>query len=136
MDFPSDRRQWKRVPAGFDVMYRIGEESGVASAIDLSTGGLFVAISTPPRIGDRSYLTFILPGEQPAAAIKAIGEVVRIVSARAGQAGGFGISIVAMPMEARRAIATYIEHASALSMVDATIDDLTGGIIQVEPDKK
>lgn len=136
MDFPSDRRQWKRVPAGFDVMFRIGEQSGVAAAFDISTGGIFVAVAAPPRIGERVYLTFILPGEQPSAAIKAIGEVVRTVAARPGQPGGFGVSIVALPMDSRRAIADYIEKASALTLDDATVDELAGGVIQVEPDAK
>ena len=136
MDFPSDKRQWKRVPAGFDVMYRVGEESGVATAIDISTGGIFVAIAAPPRIGERVYLTFMIPGEKPSVPIKAIGEVKRTVSARAGQPGGFGVSIVAMPVDSRRALAAYIEHASTLSLDEADVDGLEGGIIQVEPDKK
>ena len=136
MDFPSDRRKWKRIPAGFDVMFRIGEQSGVATAFDVSTGGIFVEVAQPPRIGERIYLTFILPGNEPAVPIKAIGEVVRTVAPRTGQPGGFGVSIVALPMDSRQALNAYIERASVLTLDDAAVDALAGGVIQVETDSK
>jgi Tfp pilus assembly protein PilZ len=136
VDFHANRRKWKRVPAGFDVMYRIGEQSGVATAIDISTGGVFVAVETPPRIGERVYLTFVLPGEKPAAAVKVIGEVVRTTAASPRHPCGFGVHIVAAPMEARLAINGFIDRASDLNAEDIDVGTLKGEIIQIEPDEK
>ncbi|MBI5525572.1 MAG: PilZ domain-containing protein [Deltaproteobacteria bacterium] len=132
----AERRKWKRVPAGFDVSYRIGEQSGVAEAMDISTGGLFVVVDPPPRIGDRVYLTFLLPGDEPTTAIRAIGEVVRTVAPAASRQGGCGVSIVAMPLEAKRVLAEFIERASVVTLEHADLGGLNGTILEIEAKTK
>jgi c-di-GMP-binding flagellar brake protein YcgR len=136
VDFSTERRKWKRVPAGFDVSYRIGEQSGVAAAIDISTGGLFVVVDPPPRIGDRVHLTFLLPGEEPTAAIRAIGEVVRTVAPSKSRQGGCGVSIVAMSQDAKRALSGFIERASVVKLEPADLGGLDGTILEIEAKTK
>lgn len=136
MSRDAERRKWKRVPAGFDVSYRVGEQNGVAAAIDVSTGGLFIGVDPPPRIGERVYLTFLLPGDEPTAAIRAIGEVVRSVAPAQSRQSGCGVSIVAMNHEAKKAIHDFIERASVVTLESADLAGLNGTILEIEAKTK
>jgi Tfp pilus assembly protein PilZ len=131
------RRRWKRVQAGFDVMYRIGDQNGVAAAVDISGGGIFVNVEKPPRVGDSVYLTFVLPGVAESSAVKVIGEVVRTVPpGTRGLRPGFGVSFVALQQEGRKSISDFVQRAATARLEDAELGDAPGEIIEIEPDEK
>ena len=130
------RRKWKRVPAGFDVTYRIEEQCGVASAIDVSSGGIFVGLDSPPRVGDRVYLTFTLPGVSACGPVRVIGEVIRTVPPGTKNQPGFGVSFIATQPDSRKALGDFIRGASLIKLDDADLRDIGGEIIEVEPRRK
>ncbi|MCZ6688239.1 MAG: PilZ domain-containing protein [Planctomycetota bacterium] len=101
-----EKRKHKRVSLVFPLRICIAEIEQIAcrEAVDLSEGGLFVRMTTPPRIGARVNLEFSLPtSDKP---VQAEGRVVRAISKQSkdGTPPGVGIQFYMLGNEARETI--------------------------------
>ncbi len=104
----SEKRQHRRAPTAISVDYKIGDSTGRCIGTDISQNGIFLNISSPPEIGSRIYLSFILPGYSKLPPLKIVGKVVRIVRAGEGQIPGVGVEFDIIYAESRETIRSFI----------------------------
>lgn len=127
-----EKRRCKRIPVGFQVKYTIGDRSGVAQAIDLSSGGIFINLKGSPQIGEKVYLSFILPGTTAKEQIKIIGEVTRITKNDTRNREGIGVLFVAVPSAAKKTMEEYIFFVDQLESTGIISDFKVNNLIKLE----
>ncbi|MCX7943192.1 MAG: PilZ domain-containing protein [Deltaproteobacteria bacterium] len=127
-----EKRKFKRIPVGFQVKYTIGGVSGVAQAIDVSSGGIFINIKETPNVGDKVYLSFILPGTTAREQIKIIGEITRIAKEDEEKKSGIGILFVAVPSAAKKTLEEYINFVDQLESTGIISNFKGNSIIKLE----
>gem|GEM_PF-1239967 len=127
-----EKRKYKRIPVGFQVKYTIGETSGVAQAVDVSNGGIFINMKSIPKVGEKVYLSFILPGTTAREQIKIIGEITRVAKEDEEKRGGIGILFVAVPSAAKKTLEEYISFVDQLESTGIITDFKVNNIIKLE----
>ncbi len=127
-----EKRRFKRIPVGFQVKYTIGEISGVAQAVDVSNGGIFINLKYNPKVGDKVYLSFILPGTTAREQIKIIGEIKRVVKENDEKKSGIGILFVAVPTAAKKTLEEYISFIDQLESTGLFSDFKGNNLIKLE----
>lgn len=127
-----EKRKFKRIPVGFPVKYTIGDRSGVAQAIDVSSGGIFINLKVSPQIGEKVYLSFVLPGTTPKEQIKIIGEVIRVTKDDARDKQGIGVLFVAVPSAAKKTMEEYISFVDQLESTGIISDFKVNNLIKLE----
>ncbi len=128
----SEKRKFKRIPVGFQVKYTIGETSGVAQAVDVSSGGIFINIKNLPKVGDKVYLSFILPGTTAREQIKIIGEITRVAKEDEEKRTGIGVLFVAVPSAAKKTLEEYISFVDQLESTGIISDFRGNNLIKLE----
>lgn len=128
----AEKRRYKRIPAGFQVKYTIGDVSGVAQAIDVSSGGIFINMRSTPKVGEKVYLSFILPGTTAREQIKIIGEIIRIAKEDEEKRSGIGVLFVAVPSAAKKTLEEYIEFIDQLESTGVITDFKVNSVIKLE----
>jgi c-di-GMP-binding flagellar brake protein YcgR len=127
-----EKRKYKRIPAGFQVKYTIGDISGVAQAVDVSSGGIFINMKSTPKVGEKVYLTFILPGTTAREQIKIIGEITRVAKEDEEKKEGIGVLFVAVPSAAKKTLEEYIQFIDQLESTGIITDFKVNNIIKLE----
>ena len=128
----TEKRKFKRIPLGFQVKYAIGEITGVAQAVDVSSGGIFINIKSTPKVGDKVYLSFILPGTTAREQIKIIGEITRVAKDNDEKKSGIGILFVAVPSAAKKTLEEYISFVDQLESTGIISDFKGNNLIKLE----
>ena len=114
------------------MKYTIGETSGVAQAVDVSNGGIFINMKSIPKVGEKVYLSFILPGTTAREQIKIIGEITRVAKEDEEKRGGIGILFVAVPSAAKKTLEEYISFVDQLESTGIITDFKVNNIIKLE----
>jgi uncharacterized protein (TIGR02266 family) len=96
-----------RAPVEIPVEVELSGESFVATSVNISLGGLFVATDRRFRIGDLLNLHFTLPDQ--AQEIAVAGEVQWLYG-RQGRTLGMGLRFVGLPTEAALAIQEFLRQ--------------------------
>ncbi|MGC8927916.1 MAG: PilZ domain-containing protein [Myxococcota bacterium] len=128
----TEKRKFKRIPVGFQVKYTIGEVSGVAQAVDVSSGGIFINLRSTPKVGEKVYLSFILPGTTAREQIKIIGEISRVSKDEDEKKSGIGILFVAVPTAAKKTLEEYITFIDQLESTGIISDFRVNNLIKLE----
>jgi uncharacterized protein (TIGR02266 family) len=100
---PTERRAAPRVRVETDVVLGGHERVQSGVSLDLSTGGLFVAVFAPLAVGTKVSLRFRIFG----ASIVSGGMVRWARAARPGRLAGMGIEFVEMRAEDRDALRRF-----------------------------
>lgn len=102
-----ERRRFARVDARLQVNFIYAEGYFELQTEDLGLGGMFIATDHLVPVGERVRLVLHVPGNRPA--VKAVGEVVRVVEeARGGKPPGLGIRFVDLDPGEEETIRDYI----------------------------
>jgi uncharacterized protein (TIGR02266 family) len=102
------RRAHPRVTVALGVDYRWGDQRGSARTVNLSTGGMFLAVANPPAVGTSVDLCFALPDSDP---LELTGRVVwrRPPDNQHPYPPGIAVQFSSLPAEARAAIAAFVQ---------------------------
>lgn len=108
---PVAERASTRYPVGFKVEFVRNGVEGTGYALDLATGGLFLKTHDPLRRGDHIELSFTLP-TSGASPIRALGEVIRIVTDESAphHHAGAGIAFKALSARQRLEISRFLRE--------------------------
>ncbi len=128
----TEKRKFKRIPVGFQLKYTIGEVSGIAQAVDVSGGGIFINTKSTPKVGEKVYLSFILPGTTAREQIKIIGEISRVVKEDDEKKSGIGILFVAVPSAAKKTLEEYINFVDQLESTGIISNFRVNNLIKLE----
>lgn len=99
-------RRYRRVPFDANVTCSIAEQHITARALNLSAGGLFLALLPAPPLKTRLTVTFILPGSPLRYTLPA-----QVVYSLPGQ--GAGLQFTRLDKDERAALRAFLDQSTA-----------------------
>jgi uncharacterized protein (TIGR02266 family) len=104
---PLSRRAFPRVAVELGVDYLSAEGKGTARTLNLSEGGMFIAVKNPPEVGAQLALCFALPESEPFEA-RARVVWIRRPDEQHPYPPGMAVQFVELSPETRSAITAFV----------------------------
>jgi hypothetical protein len=112
-----------RVSCDSEIHFEVEGQTFQATAVDVSTRGLFIASEQPPKENSLLRMTFSLPGA-PATRIRATGRGVwinhRTLPRKKDFPPGFGVAFVDLEDSDRKRLLTYVDSLLGCNDITAS----------------